>query len=267
MPHPPLDQYAPTPLAPELWMVGQERAFRIDAAGPQEDKIYLSFQRPCGKHWAATSLTPAAAAQADSPLQAWLGPDAAGLAQYGRACARAGHPIRLIQAVFPWAGGGCRRLKLYHEGATLPEAARATATRHPHLYHAVEAQGLELSGIVWPIPEGIEIYTRTPDPLACPAQIRAPLEAAGGVLCQSGHDTDGVTTWYFSTASLPFAQALSALEAATGRPTSGAARAHLWAFLRSGWRWGDLIVQSTPAGPLPVAHLIHPRPGGKTLHL
>lgn len=246
--------------------MGQERAFRLDTDGPLEDKVYLSIRRATPAGWQATTITPSLAKAVEEVLVAWLGPSVRGLRVDAVRGARQHVPIHIVQATLPWDGGSCQRLKTYHKIHTdLASAQRALRLQRRFAAPFDGTKSLEIYGRSWPDGDRYEAYTHAPWTDTLDPGVKARMEEAGGVACQTSLDTNGATTWYFSTNALDPDTALSVLQSLTSVPFSKRALHRVHQLLHAGWCWADLIVQSQPNGcMLPIAHMLHPHPHGRS---
>lgn len=244
--------------------MGQERAFRLDAAGDEEDKIYLSVRAHDPGGWRADHLNAHTAKAAEAALVQMLGPQAQGMRIHAVRSARQGVPIHIIQATFPWSEGPCTRIKAYHKVHTSTHAARAALGFPDGLEHPFDGTvGVEIYGQSWPGRERTEAYSFAPWTATLPTPLLEGLVQAGGVPCQTSVDTIGTTTWYWSTEHMAPRTAVAALQAFFPTPFAPKALARVAALDQAGWVWADFILQRHANGVIvPVAHLLHPTPAG-----
>lgn len=253
------------PLGDDWWLVGAERAWRLDDQAPDAEKHYFMVMKPQKPHWQVGLFT---ADKGDS-IAMWLTrlgyatpPDFKEF--LARACAH-GLPVGMLQFAVSEKGAG--RMKAYHATdergdnlSSLPEAWQAlnsirTGLKPPIAWHT-PIEGLASRGTGW------EIYTQainTPYHRIPDNTFHNIFTMLGATCRQYSLSHDGTQTWYYTNMNKTVngKTLLTLLDLAIPTHTKMMDKVHT--ALQNGAVIGDMIVQSPEKNVYhPVADLLWP---------
>lgn len=253
------------PLQDGWWLVGSERAWRLDEDAPEAEKHYFMIMKPDTPYWQVGLFTPQNAQSA----QMWLTrmgykvpPDFTSLATRS---ATHGIPIGMLQFAVTQKGG--RHMKCYHatdeRGQGLNDFKTAWTAAHnlnpmlnPRITWETPIEGLAIRDNKW------ELYTqaiKTSHHQLPHKTLHNVFDMLGATCRQYSLASDGTQTWYYTNMEEPVNASMYLTLLDLVIPTSLTMTDKVLTALKHGAVMGDLIVQSPAPGIYhPVADMLWP---------